>query len=110
MEVSCMSLTSEANKWNRAKPCRNCEQSHCVDCFLQGHALHRFQYGVKVVRYLASWHGTCTTGRADPPEVAIRRANDSFNKEDGPEFGDSLPEMLATYIISNSVIWALGHQ
>ncbi|KAL6132329.1 hypothetical protein ACLB2K_070700 [Fragaria x ananassa] len=86
--------TRDANKWNRAEPCRNCklDRNHlrgvvksCVDCFLKGHDLRRFQYGVKVVRYLASRHGTCTTGRADPPEVAIRRANDHL---DGHGFGD----------------------
>ncbi|KAL6132312.1 hypothetical protein ACLB2K_070683 [Fragaria x ananassa] len=89
--------TREANKWNRAKPCSKCEldRNHlrgvvksCVDCFLHGHNLRRFQYGVNVVRYLASWHGTCTTGRPDPPEVAIRRASDYFNKKDGHGFGD----------------------
>lgn len=48
----------------------------CLDCFLRGGALHRFEYGVPAAAFLAKLRGgTCTTARADGgPDAAVRRA------------------------------------
>ncbi|CAD6245747.1 unnamed protein product [Miscanthus lutarioriparius] len=47
----------------------------CLDCFLRGGALHRFEYGVPAAAFLAKLRGgTCTTARADPSDAAVRRA------------------------------------
>lgn len=47
----------------------------CVDCFLGGGALHRFEYGVPAAAFLAKVRGgTSTTARADPGDAAVRRA------------------------------------
>lgn len=89
-------ITKEAaGTSRRAKPCRNCGVDpnnlrgvvkSCVDCFLKGHTLRRFQYGVPYCRFLTNNPGTCTTGHAHLPDVTIRRANDLLNKKD--DFGD----------------------
>ncbi|XP_050386525.1 protein LEAD-SENSITIVE 1-like [Argentina anserina] len=87
-------MTQEAEA-SGAKPCKQCgvDKKHlrgvvksCVDCFLKGSSLRRYGYGVRPERYIGSRAGTCTTGRADPPEVTISRANDLFDKKAG--FGD----------------------
>ena len=48
----------------------------CLDCFLRGGALHRFEYGAPPAVFLAKLRGgTCTTARADGgPDAAVRRA------------------------------------
>ncbi|KAL6660998.1 hypothetical protein ACP70R_000382 [Stipagrostis hirtigluma subsp. patula] len=47
----------------------------CLDCFLRGGALHRFEYGAPPAVFLAKLRGgTCTTARADEPELAVHRA------------------------------------
>ncbi|KAK3122341.1 hypothetical protein QOZ80_8BG0668340 [Eleusine coracana subsp. coracana] len=47
----------------------------CLDCFLRGGALHRFEYGVPPTVFLAKLRGgTCTTARADAADAAVRRA------------------------------------
>ncbi|CAD6264968.1 unnamed protein product [Miscanthus lutarioriparius] len=47
----------------------------CLDCFLRGGALHRFEYGVPAAAFLAKLRGgTCTTARTDPSDAAVRRA------------------------------------
>lgn len=47
----------------------------CLDCFLRGGALHRFEYGVPPAVFLAKLRGgTCTTARADAPDAAVHRA------------------------------------
>ncbi|TKW11601.1 hypothetical protein SEVIR_6G242600v4 [Setaria viridis] len=48
----------------------------CLDCFLRGGALHRFEYGAPPAVFLAKLRGgTCTTACADGgPDAAVRRA------------------------------------
>nr|CAB3481643.1 unnamed protein product [Digitaria exilis] len=48
----------------------------CLDCFLRGGALHRFEYGAPPAVFLAKLRGgTCTTARADGgADAAVRRA------------------------------------
>ncbi|KAK9914644.1 hypothetical protein M0R45_038412 [Rubus argutus] len=88
-------ITQKAGTSRRAKTCRNCGVDpnqlrgvvkSCVDCFLKGHTLRRFQYGVTFCRFLTNNPGTCTTGQAHPPDVIISRANDLLNNKDG--FGE----------------------
>eukprot|EP01018_Ginkgo_biloba_P008600 Gb_40392 [translate_table: standard] len=57
----------------------------CLDCFLAGGALYRFEYGVNAALFLAKVRGgTCTIAEADPPEEVLHRA--SYLLENG--FGD----------------------
>nr|CAB3483729.1 unnamed protein product [Digitaria exilis] len=48
----------------------------CLDCFLRGGAVHRFEYGAPPAVFLAKLRGgTCTTARADGgADAAVRRA------------------------------------
>ena len=47
----------------------------CLDCFLWGYPLHRFEYGENLVVFLAKARGgTCTLALADPPDVVLHRA------------------------------------
>uniref|UniRef100_A0A0A9DRD5 LRAT domain-containing protein n=1 Tax=Arundo donax TaxID=35708 RepID=A0A0A9DRD5_ARUDO len=47
----------------------------CLDCFLRGGALHRFEYGAPPAVFLAKLRGgTCTTARPDPLDAAVHRA------------------------------------
>ncbi|OEL31240.1 hypothetical protein BAE44_0007741 [Dichanthelium oligosanthes] len=47
----------------------------CLDCFLRGGALHRFEYAAPPAVFLAKLRGgTCTTARSDPADAAVRRA------------------------------------
>ncbi|KAL6859383.1 hypothetical protein ACP4OV_017642 [Aristida adscensionis] len=47
----------------------------CLDCFLRGGALHRFEYGAPPAVFLAKLRGgTCTTARADAADLAVHRA------------------------------------
>ncbi|XP_072965319.1 protein LEAD-SENSITIVE 1-like [Typha angustifolia] len=66
-------------------PCPNCitqiNESHgvvssCLNCFLAGGVLYRFEYGVSPALFLAKARGgTCTLATSDPDEIVVRRAN-----------------------------------
>ncbi|CAN6564601.1 unnamed protein product [Malus baccata var. baccata] len=58
----------------------------CVNCFLDGHGLYRFEYGVSQAHFLLKFPGTCTTGRSNSADKVIPRATELLNKEQG--FGD----------------------
>lgn len=46
----------------------------CLDCFLDGGAVHRFEYGVsKAVFFAQVRGGTCTLAQSDPPDEVIHR-------------------------------------
>ncbi|KAG8068514.1 hypothetical protein GUJ93_ZPchr0005g15959 [Zizania palustris] len=50
--------------------------SSCLNCFLAGGALYRFEYAVNPALFLAKARGgTCTLAPTDPNEVVVRRAN-----------------------------------
>uniref|UniRef100_A0A0E0L325 Histone deacetylase n=1 Tax=Oryza punctata TaxID=4537 RepID=A0A0E0L325_ORYPU len=50
--------------------------SSCLNCFLAGGALYRFEYAVNPALFLAKARGgTCTLAPTDPDEVVVRRAN-----------------------------------
>lgn len=47
----------------------------CLDCFLDGGALYRFEYGVNPAFFLAKARGgTCTLAESDPSETVLHRA------------------------------------
>uniref|UniRef100_A0A0D6R3T4 LRAT domain-containing protein n=1 Tax=Araucaria cunninghamii TaxID=56994 RepID=A0A0D6R3T4_ARACU len=49
--------------------------SSCLDCFLAGGNLYRFEYGVKTSLFVAKARGgTCTLAESDSPETVIHRA------------------------------------
>lgn len=65
-------------------PCTNCSHSDdtngvissCLNCFLAGGALYRFEYSSTPALFLAKARGgTCTLAAADPPETVVHRAN-----------------------------------
>jgi hypothetical protein len=50
--------------------------SSCIDCFLLGGDLYRFEYGVKPAFFLAKVRGgTCTLASSDSPKEVIHRAS-----------------------------------
>ncbi|KAK4278136.1 hypothetical protein QN277_016024 [Acacia crassicarpa] len=76
--LSSSSLTRPANS-----PCTQCgDQSNlngvnysCLDCFLFGGHLYRFEYGVSTAVFFAQARGgTCTRAPSDPPEDVLHRA------------------------------------
>eukprot|EP01018_Ginkgo_biloba_P008599 Gb_40395 [translate_table: standard] len=47
----------------------------CLDCFIAGGSLYRFEYAVSSALFLAKARGgTCTLAETDPAEVALQRA------------------------------------
>ena len=49
--------------------------SSCLNCFLAGGALYRFDYAVNPALFLAKARGgTCTLATSDPDEAVVRRA------------------------------------
>ncbi|KAG6509471.1 protein LEAD-SENSITIVE 1-like isoform X1 [Zingiber officinale] len=81
-------LASSAPKRNLT-PCPKCAYrssdscgviSSCLDCFLAGGVLYRFEYGVNPALFLAKARGgTCTLANSDPDEMIIHRANHLLN-------------------------------
>ncbi|GLJ56033.1 hypothetical protein SUGI_1203110 [Cryptomeria japonica] len=54
----------------------------CLDCFLAGGALYRFEYSVSPALFLAKARGgTCTLAESDPPETVVHRA--TYLRENG---------------------------
>ncbi|XP_057973786.1 protein LEAD-SENSITIVE 1 [Malania oleifera] len=69
---------------NSRVPCPTCthqEDSHgvvtsCLNCFLAGGVLYRFEYDVNPVHFIAKARGgTCTLAVSDPSEEVVHRAN-----------------------------------
>ncbi|XP_004290240.1 PREDICTED: uncharacterized protein LOC101304340 [Fragaria vesca subsp. vesca] len=84
-----------ANKLRRRPACGKCgfdRKVHrgvvisCLDCFLSGYELYRFDYEVPYHHFLFKRSGTCSTGSCDDPAAVISRATDLLNSQDG--FGD----------------------
>lgn len=64
-------------------PCAICRQeeesngvvSSCLDCFLAGGILYRFEYAVNPALFIAKARGgTCTLAVSDPDEIVVHRA------------------------------------
>ncbi|OMO68567.1 hypothetical protein COLO4_29573 [Corchorus olitorius] len=50
--------------------------SSCLDCFLAGGILYRFEYAVSPALFIAKARGgTCTLAVSDPDDVVVHRAN-----------------------------------
>ncbi|CAN6810173.1 unnamed protein product, partial [Brassica oleracea] len=50
--------------------------SSCLNCFLAGGVLYRFEYSVNAAHFLAKARGgTCTLAVSDPNEITVHRAN-----------------------------------
>ncbi|XP_052198885.1 protein LEAD-SENSITIVE 1-like isoform X1 [Diospyros lotus] len=70
-------------------PCSTCtppEEGHhgvvssCVNCFLAGGVLYRYEYAVSRALFLASVRGgTCTLAASDPDDIVVHRANHLLN-------------------------------
>lgn len=65
------------------EPCPNCALhnegsgvvSSCLNCFLAGGILYRFEYAVKPALFLAKARGgTCTLAVSDPDDIVVHRA------------------------------------
>ncbi|KVI08386.1 uncharacterized protein LOC112528950 isoform X1 [Cynara cardunculus var. scolymus] len=54
--------------------------SSCLNCFLAGGVLYRFEYSVSPAIFLTKARGgTCTLAVSDPPETVVHRANYLLN-------------------------------
>lgn len=81
-------LTSSVPKRSEV-PCPICSQheagddgvvSSCLDCFLAGGVLYRFEYAVNPALFLAKARGgTCTLAPSDPDEIVLQRAMHLLN-------------------------------
>ncbi|KAG5553852.1 hypothetical protein RHGRI_011655 [Rhododendron griersonianum] len=69
-------------------PCSTCTPpgeahsvvSSCLNCFLLGGVLYRFEYSVGPTLFLAKARGgTCTLAVSDPPDIVVHRANHLLN-------------------------------
>ncbi|KAL6288702.1 hypothetical protein ACE6H2_006213 [Prunus campanulata] len=62
----------------------------CVDCFLKGHGLLRFEYEVSHSHFIRKQKGTCSTGSCYPSDETVRLATEIFKKDevDGTGFGE----------------------
>ncbi|OMO96261.1 hypothetical protein COLO4_15389 [Corchorus olitorius] len=81
-----------SGKYNNINPCEKCGHIHgrttgvvitCLDCFLQGHELHLYQYDVSTLRFKRK--GTCSTKTCKAAKEVIETAfevlkNQSFGK------------------------------
>lgn len=49
----------------------------CLDCFLNGGKLYRYEYSVNIAVFMAKMRGgTCTRAVSDADDLVVRRAND----------------------------------
>ena len=55
----------------------------CLDCFLNGHSLYRFEYNVSSAHYVAKRSATCYTGSCNKPDIVVRRATKMLNNNGG---------------------------
>lgn len=76
-DTPCPVCNNEVNDTNRET---NGVVSSCLDCFLAGGALYRFEYAVNPALFLAKARGgTCTLAPSDPNEAVVRRAKYLLN-------------------------------
>ncbi|XP_062107709.1 protein LEAD-SENSITIVE 1 [Humulus lupulus] len=77
-------IFSSSPSHSQDNPCPNCGDqsklngviSSCLDCFLGGGELYRFEYGVNPAFFVAKARGgTCTLAPSDPPEDVLYRAS-----------------------------------
>lgn len=46
----------------------------CLDCFVKGGTLRRFEYGVGIFRRILAVRGVCSRAVSDAPEIVLERA------------------------------------
>ncbi|PIA30098.1 hypothetical protein AQUCO_05700069v1 [Aquilegia coerulea] len=89
---SSVSAGKQRKKKNR---CENCGHDPnveggviktCIDCFLKGHDLYKYQYGVSLAHFLYKNAGTCTTKQSDPVDIVISRATELLNNQGFGEY------------------------
>ncbi|KAM1270184.1 hypothetical protein ACFX2I_002283 [Malus domestica] len=91
--------TKEKTRSTREPRCSDCKNDPntargvlktCVDCFLKGHGLLRFEYNVSHDRFKFKHKGTCSTESCDPRDETVRRASEIFDKDPthGMGFGE----------------------
>ncbi|KAL5568155.1 hypothetical protein UlMin_024730 [Ulmus minor] len=51
----------------------------CLNCFLDGHRLFRFEYEVSSTNLVIQHHRTCSTRSCDKPQVVVERAWELLN-------------------------------
>ena len=59
----------------------------CIDCFVKGHKLKRFEYNVSAAHFCAKRSGTCSTRSSGAPDVIVERATRMLAEGRGG-FGD----------------------
>ncbi|XP_024021430.1 uncharacterized protein LOC112091594 [Morus notabilis] len=79
----------------------------CLDCFLDGHRLHRFEYEVSSVHYLAKLPGTCYTGPCDNPDVVVGRATKILDNNGCADYGNF--KLFDQNSVSFAVLCMTGH-
>ncbi|KAJ1384789.1 LRAT-like domain [Sesbania bispinosa] len=58
--------------------------SSCLNCFLAGGTLNRFEYGVSTAYFLAKGRGgTCTLAKSDGDDIVVHRAKYLLENENG---------------------------
>ncbi|WOL04262.1 hypothetical protein Cni_G12983 [Canna indica] len=78
------SSSSSSSAGSGRRPCKTCGSSGsasssqvvrtCLDCFLRGHKLRRFEYSNRRSKFLLHRGGTCSTLQSDPSDEVVRRA------------------------------------
>ncbi|PRQ45207.1 putative endopeptidase, NLPC/P60 domain, LRAT-like domain-containing protein [Rosa chinensis] len=86
-------IFSSSPSHSAENPCTSCDDpsgrdggvmSSCLDCFLSGGDLYRFEYGVNPAFFLAKARGgTCTLASSDPSEDVLHRAFYLLKKKNG---------------------------
>ncbi|XVE62792.1 hypothetical protein DITRI_Ditri06bG0148300 [Diplodiscus trichospermus] len=78
-------LQGPAKKTGSSPPCQKCGYKRhsqagivktCLDCFLDGHSLHFYEYGVPIFEFNIRKRGSCTTFHSKPANEVVKRAND----------------------------------
>ena len=83
----------------------------CVDCFLRGHKLYRFEYGVSAGHFFIKGSGTCSTKYSCEPDVVVERATRVLAEDKGfgkYDFFTNNSESFAVYCTTGEVASAQG--
>ena len=78
----------------------------CLDCFLEGHRLYRFEYSVSSAHFTAKRSGTCYTGSCGTPDIVVRRANKMLN-DNNTKGSTSTGHNLYNLFENNNVCFAV---
>ncbi|XVF31066.1 hypothetical protein REPUB_Repub16aG0113300 [Reevesia pubescens] len=85
-------LQGPAKKIGPSPPCSKCGDKRvcngeiiktCLDCFLDGHSLQIYDYGVPIVHFNMRRRGTCSVHHSKPPHEVIKIATDFLEGNNG---------------------------